>query len=365
LQDHHTTSSTVLQQATARANPRAGKDAGALYKASASPMLDGAEVADFEAQSSDLAPRSGSILLDYLRVRLDDTPATWLALRDWLGETTPRAGGWRGWYDGSSQVLDGGILAWCSHRERAAIEGILVDLPGAACAALGDRLLAFLAWSLEHGRVARADFALDDRDGHLTKERILEAEETGGLVSRWQGLTLIERRKRGQSDGWTVYIGSRQSEASLRIYDKAAEQRARGREVAGHWVRLELEAKGAFADALCREVLSRGTGAVIGQINKRIRFAEPSATDTNTRRWSTCSWWLAFIGSIEPGRSLLCGERMATTIESLARFVERAAGPALATLVRADVGDLTRLFGIIDRSQHRMRPRHLAALAMA
>lgn len=318
---------------------------------------------EFEGQTSQLAARPGAMMLDYLRVRFPDDRGTWAALRGWLGPMASRGCGWRGWYSDSAIVLDGGLVAWCRDPSRAEVWGVLVDLPGRACAALGDRLVPFLEWALERGRVTRADFAIDDRRGRVTLARVLEAEDRGHMVSRWRGLTLLQNRERGEVKGWTVYIGSRKSEAMIRIYDKQGEQRRKGREVSGSWVRLEFEAHQGFADALCHAYFERGSCAVIEQINRRVRFVDPVGDDSHMDRAPAALWWAEFLGSVRAGPSLLCGEVPDCTIERLAAYVERQAGPALATVVQADRGDLSRLVGILDRSAVRLRPKHIAALS--
>lgn len=322
---------------------------------------------DHEAQTSHLAARPGCLLLDYLRVRFADTRETWAALKGWLGPMTSRGTGWRGWYSDSAIVLDGGLVAWCRLRDRAETWGVLVDLPGRACAAMGEQLVPFLAWALSHGgRVTRCDFAIDDRDGRLTLDRILGAEASGALVTRWRSdMAVFQNRRRGLVTGWTVYLGTRKSDSLVRIYDKAGEQAHKGHEVPGAWVRFELECHQDFADAIARDYFSRGSVAVIEQINRRVRFTVPSATDSNKWRAPAAAWWGSFIGSVKAGPSLTCGEVPECTLERLEAMVERQAGPALATLLKADAGEIGRVVGIISRSKDRMRPRHHAALALA
>lgn len=343
--------------------PTVGKYVGGTYRLCEPGLaLDGVELSEraFEAQTSGLASKRGKLLLDYLRAVLPDEPETWAELRAWLGPMTARPFGWRCWYDSSALCLDSGIVAWCTTDEGKRRQGLLVDLPGRACAALGDRLIEFMAWCLARGRITRADYALDDFGQRLTLERILEAERTGALVMRWQGLTMLQRRERGKVVGWTVYLGSRQSQAMVRIYDKSAEQ---GKP--GPWVRFELETKSDLADRLAREYFDAGSSAIIGQVNRRLRFCEPVDGDTNARRWPVAPWWAEFIGSLEPGPSLTVGEVPECTVSRLAAYVERQAGPALATVLKADGGDLARLFGIFERGEHRLKPKHHAALALA
>jgi hypothetical protein len=342
-------------------NPRRGNYGGSTYKhlheAESGPEMDAASMAAHEAQTSALAARRGEFMLDYLRARVPDNAGVWRELRGWLGIMTARPFGWRGWYDESYTVLDGGIVAACRDKERGEVEGILIDLPGRACAGLGTRLAPFLRWCLEVGNVTRADFALDDREGLITLPRILEADVSGAIVTRWRGFTLLQNRERGRVAGWTCYFGSRQSQAFVRIYDKAAEQGCDGM----HWVRFELECKGAFADALCREYFKRGSVAIVEQVNRRFRIVEPQAGDGNRWRWPVAGWWLAFIGSVQPGVSLLAGEKQETTIESLAGWLENQAGPSLYALVAArgmePVGDM------LGRCKNRLKSKHYAAIA--
>jgi hypothetical protein len=311
------------------------------------------------AQTSKLAARPGALLLDYLRVRVPDDRDTWRALAGWLGVMVNRGCGWRGWYSDSATVLDGGLVAWCQGPRRETW-GVLVDLPGKACAAMGDRLLPFLRWALEHGKVTRADFAIDDRAGHLTLERIVGSVRSGALACRYEQKTVIEGL--GKRGGWTVYFGSRAGQSMVRVYDKRAEQLAKGRDVAGAWVRVELEARQEFGDALCRDYFERGSVAVIEQLNRRLRFVDLGVT--RACRAPTATWWAEVIGSVAVGHSLTLGEAPVCTLASLAAFVEKQAGPALVTLVKGAGGDLGQLLGILDRSAHRLKPKHFSALAL-
>ena len=324
--------------------------------------LDSQGAIEHESQTSELAAFEGSILLDYFRVRFEDTRDVWQGLDTWLDKRSARACGWRGWYDRSASVLDGGIIAWCTDDVAKERQGVLLDLPGKACASLGDRLVPFFKWAMDNGTATRIDWAADDRQGLITLDRITEAKRTGGIVTRWRDFRVIQDWGEREVEGWTVYLGARRYEAMLRIYDKAAEQRRKGRKVEGPWVRLELETKGKFADRLAREYLSKGSGAILGQITRRVRFCEPG-TDSNKRRWKACAWWLSFVGSVRPGPSLLCGEKPECTIQRLAAWVEKQAGPALAALLTADLGDLTRFIEIAERGRFRLRSKHYAALA--
>lgn len=338
--------------------PLRGNYGGATYIGEPAELSE----SEHEAQTSALAARPGKVMCDYLRAVLPDEPSLWLELDGWLGERKVRAGGWRGWYTRSASCLEGGLVAWCEDKERAAIEGVMVDLPGRACASMGARLVDFIRWACERGRITRIDFAIDDRQGRISRERVVAALEDGSLVTRWRGSReMVSRDEHGKRAGWCIYLGERSSEAMMRFYDKAAEQHLAGVD----WVRCELECKGKLANRIAKEYFDKGDKGgevVVGQINRRVRFVEPAGEDSNRWRWPVVGWWASFIGSIEPGESLVAGERPACTVSALSAFVERQAGPSMATVCEAGGGDVDWIYALLDRCAHRLNTRQKALL---
>ena len=171
-------------------------------------------------------------------------------------------------------------------------------------------------------------------------------------MTRWRGdLGDLQNRKRGVLTGWTVYIGTRKSDSMLRIYDKAGEQRRKGHESAGPWVRVELECHQDFADAIARDYFDRGSAAVLEQLNRRIRFTAPTGRDSNPWRAPVAAWWESLLGSVKPGQSLACGEKPECTVDRLEAMAERQCGPALVHWSRQREGELGRVIGILERSK--------------
>ncbi len=358
--------------------PTAGNHVGATYikrQAEASGAVvalaesgDLEAVREHESAASSRAAPQGAVLVDYLRAVLPDGDGVLGELSDWLGEMVQRPVGWRGWYDRSAMVLDAGIVAWCSDPAIAERQGVLVDLSGKACGALGDRLVPFMRWCAERGKVRRLDLAIDDRRELVTYERLAEAIDSGALVTRARGVHWIigKDAATGERGGWTLYVGSRSSERCVRIYDKRAERHERaGIEVGAPWIRVELEASGDYADALAREVLARGASVMIEQLNRHCRFTVPSVSDGNRWRHPVAAWWYELLGSIKQGAALVCGEDVPVTIDDLIEYVRRQAAPAMAAIMQARGGDVDWLYEVLADGAHRLKPRHMVAIREA
>jgi DNA relaxase NicK len=89
-----------------------------------------------------------------------------------------------------------------------------------------------------HDRCTRVDLALDVREEHMNIGKLASMVKIGTTDVKTKSFSHIL----SQDGGETLYLGSRQSEQYLRIYNKAAQQ-----ETTGDWVRVELELKGSRA----------------------------------------------------------------------------------------------------------------------
>lgn len=99
--------------------------------------------------------------------------------------------------------------------------------------------LGIVRWHLHRkGNVTRIDLAFDMRDSTLHPSTLY------GMLDRKQAKTVAKSYNLivGNDGGATLYIGSRQSEAFLRIYDKGIESGE-----GGDWIRVELELKASKA----------------------------------------------------------------------------------------------------------------------
>lgn len=103
----------------------------------------------------------------------------------------------------------------------------------------GVNTLDMLRWHIaRHGTVSRIDLAFDIRNSGLSPSKLYECLSNGSATTTAKTYNLIV----GSDGGATCYIGSRQSEAFVRIYDKGIESGE-----GGDWVRVELELKASKA----------------------------------------------------------------------------------------------------------------------
>lgn len=101
---------------------------------------------------------------------------------------------------------------------------------------------------------SRLDFAVDVREGQADPTHIEAAWHAGKLDTHARKMTVIQATRRGQgTTGKTVYIGSRQSQAFLRVYDKGAEQGT-----TEDWTRIELEMKHPLSTKVLKTMNQKG-----------------------------------------------------------------------------------------------------------
>lgn len=140
--------------------------------------------------------------------------------------------------------------------------GVHVSFTGRSLRSLsegGITALEMLNWSLKHGgKATRIDLAIDVFDEAIDIVALASTprvKEAPGSARKWKFF-------KGDDGGCTAYIGSRQSDKFLRIYDKAIESGQRERP----WTRFELEIKGDSAKVVAAEFAALTEGQHAGYI---------------------------------------------------------------------------------------------------
>lgn len=108
-----------------------------------------------------------------------------------------------------------------------------------------DRLVKFHV--ARGNKFTRLDVALDVRDSGLNIRSLAAQLKRGKAETKFQTWNLLDG-----STGQTLYLGSRQSEQFMRIYDKGKEQND-----GTNWKRIELELKGSRAEMFAKETAAR------------------------------------------------------------------------------------------------------------
>lgn len=133
--------------------------------------------------------------------------------------------------------------------------------------------------------ITRLDVAFDDHDGLLDIEQICEDSRKAEYVSKFRSGAATYGL--GDDKGKSVLLGSRSSEALVRIYDKAAERGFDDR----HWIRVELQLRRERAAAFLQRTEPIGD-RFSGVLANYLRFVdEPDGFDSNRWRWPMKSYW--------------------------------------------------------------------------
>jgi len=99
------------------------------------------------------------------------------------------------------------------------------------------------------GRISLLDLAKDSQGVEIDLNKIYKKANDGDYI----GTARTTEQRLSKNGGNTVYIGSRQSEKFIRIYNKSAETGQLSQEL---WIRFEIETKGMVARALAKTLAS-------------------------------------------------------------------------------------------------------------
>ncbi len=226
------------------------------------------------------------------------------------------------------------------------------------------------AWVLaKQGHFGRIDVALDDRSGVIDIDRIYASVVAGHCVSHFRKSQLIAGLDLGSGldTGKTICMGSRQSDTYLRIYDKAAEQRAKDKPVEGTWVRWEMEwkAERAHAVGLALSVLDheRFQKYIVGVFRTAVDFRDCTRADDPKDRYHAplLAWWTVLTDGM--ARAKLEIATAVKQIEDVKQWAKKSLSPMLGLLCAHPEAGERWLVNTIIEGVERWRSKHLALLA--
>jgi phage replication initiation protein len=210
------------------------------------------------------------------------------------------------------------------------------------------------------GRFSRIDAALDDHKGHFSLDEIegkVQRREVRTRFKQIRGINDYNLSDESSHDGKTIYFGSAKSEIQVRIYDKAAQQKAEGT-----WIRTEVVCRNRHANMLARYICETDNlGGIIGGILKNyLAFIDPSA-DSNRARWPVSSWWNKFQGAVERVK-LTIKRKVKNAIQVIKNFFIKPIAPTSAQNLLSEGGDTGLLARVVSHGENQLTLHHLELL---
>jgi hypothetical protein len=233
-----------------------------------------------------------------------------------------------------------------------------------------EHLQSVARWVLtKNGHFGRIDVAMDDRSGVIGIDQIYASVVAGNCVSHFRKSQLVAGLDLGSGvqTGQTICLGSRQSDTYLRIYDKAAEQRAKERPVDGTWVRWEMEWKderaGAVGLALSVLDAERFQKYLVGVFRTAVDFRDCTRADDPKDRYHAplLAWWKVLTEGMQ--RAKLEVVKAVKKIEDVKQWAEKSLSPMLGLLCAHPEAGERWLVSTIIEGVERWRAKHYALLA--
>jgi len=222
---------------------------------------------------------------------------------------------------------------YCLRRAENGLVACRLALSGEDCARLGNaRLRGFMVWAnknLLNLKCSRLDLAIDDYSKKLQFQQIEDAIKSQNRSGFRNARTVRNHQRR--FGGWTVYLGARQSEFMVRIYDKYAESKG----VIDSY-RWEAEIKGDTAKALFplllefpasdKEYQSKLIDYAIG----KIKFINP--IDKNIARCPLLPWWSEWVEFISCAPKAVFVARFKPSLARTKQWLQKSVAKSLAMM---------------------------------
>jgi len=232
-----------------------------------------------------------------------------------------------------------------------------------------DKFQTVTQWVLaQKGHVGRIDIAMDDRTGVIGLDRIFKAVKVGQCVSHFRKCQVLDGLDigNGQKTGKTVALGSRQSDTYLRIYDKAMEQRTKGKAVSGKWIRWEMEWKNERANAVALALSTLAEDAfqkwAVGVFRTTVDFRDCTREDDPKDRCYAplLDWWTVLTEGMQKAKLQIV--KATKHIHDVKVWAEKSLAPMLGLLCAHPEAGERWLVKTIVEGVDRWRAKHVALL---
>lgn len=206
-------------------------------------------------------------------------------------------------------------------------------------------VVVLLAYIRHIANFTRIDIALDDFGPFFTLGEINALVENKQMVTKFRTYKRVVESSVSDSTikGETIYVGSNKSDAFIRIYNKALEQKMDDM----NWIRWEIQLRDARAEAFVDMLLSDAlkpvpfASAAVSLLAGFLRFIE--LDNANRSRCSTSEKWLEFIASASALH--LSVPKKEASIDTKLEWIQKQVTPTLAGLIYAYDGDFEKIMG--------------------
>lgn len=320
----------------------------------------GVEMTDSRSKGAPLDP-APTLGLGWLSgVTWGDGPELADAFSTYLGPVTIRDTGTR-WYASAAELGDkGSMIAWGPRGRDSKPDEVMFAVPQGALDVLGLARALQLVTELRlvGVRLSRVDVYYDDRARRADPREVMDAFQRGNAVTHFQSWDWIEN----SDGGATAYLGSRQSDAYIRVYRKWAES---GDPEQG--VRWELQTRATKAQALAAVVVTDldPAGAFMAALRGLIDFRD-CAGRAQKLRYPMLPWWAAIVE--DAGRLRLATPQPGTSLAEKMEWLHRQVAPTMGLMDAAEKGgwlDAGWVDRLIEHGAERLTNRHLSLLGAA
>lgn len=181
-------------------------------------------------------------------------------------------------------------------------------------------------------KLNRLDFYVDDYKQIVAIEKIKEAIENKNYVGKAKNSKSIEKNKlhSNNSIGSTYYLGSRQSDCYIRIYNKQKQL-----SLDNPLTRIEMEIKGKLVDRIGRNLIEMKISdwmhylfnVLLGKIDFRDR-----SVDKNISRCPQLDWWKTFCKGEKGIRLYSTNYKSKITTLNQEQWLKESVSPYLALI---------------------------------